>query len=321
MTKDNKRFLGFDLARVVSMIYIVLYHSLGYGNPLYSNSIIRTFAYLSLSIFTFQSGFLLASRHDLANSPFFDFIKKRLLRIYPLFVISSIILCLIGFNTWSSTAKSWVGLSPFWGPTPRTMWYVGILIYFYTFTLFWAKGGIKKQICKFALTMVVVAGIHFFFHSVDPRTIFYSFIYFAGIILGQYKSKEFFSVVSTRRFEFIILLLFISILIMQLFHKSLLFTYGNSIIGMFALFSLYINIGERWKTNQQIVSIISILSYATFCLYLFHREVFQLLLSIWHPEDMYALFMYVGVLGLMITFPLAYIIQKGYDKMIQKNRT
>lgn len=314
----NKRIIGFDLARVLSMVYMVLYHSLGYGNPLYSNSIIRTLAYVSLSIFTFQSGFLLSSRSDLNTAPFFGFMKKRLLRIYPLFVISSIILCLIGFNDWTSTIKAWFGLSPFWGPTPRTMWYIGVLIYLYAATLFWGTGGLKKQILKFVLTIGVIVGIQVIFHSVDPRTIFYSFIYFAGILIGQYWKEEFFAFVTNFRYVLAVAVVFLAILVVQWFNKSLVFTYGNSIPGMLCIFSLYIWLGEKWKTNPRSVTAITTLSYATFCLYLFHREVFSGLLALWTPENLLVRFLWVGVLGLLITFPLAYFIQKAYDRLILK---
>lgn len=73
---SKKRVIGFDIARVVSIIVIVLYHSLGYGSSYYSHSAIRSIAYASLAIFTFQSGFLLATRYDLQNSTFLVFIKK-----------------------------------------------------------------------------------------------------------------------------------------------------------------------------------------------------------------------------------------------------
>ena len=319
MTIDSKeRILGFDLARVISMVYMVLYHSLGYGNPLYTNSLIRTGAYLSLSIFTFQSGFLLASRCDLNKVRFFDFMKKRLLRIYPLFVISSMLLCVISFNTWSSTAKAWLGISPFWGPTPRTMWYVGVLLFFYSITLFWGKGGIRSQFLKFIIIMGVVSGIHFIFHSVDPRVFFYSSVYFVSIIIGQYFKERFFSLVTSWQFIIIISLLFISIAIVQLFNKSLLLTYGNSVLGMLSFFGIYICIGEKGKTSEKFVSVALSLSYATFCLYLFHREVFAFLLKLWQPDNPYYLFFYIGVLGLIITYPIAYYIQKGYDTIIQK---
>lgn len=317
---SKKRVIGFDIARVVSIIIIVLYHSLGYGCSYYSHSAIRTIAYASLSIFTFQSGFLLATRYDLQNSTFLDFIKRRLLRIWPLFLFSSALLCLIGFNSWFSTAKAWFGLSSFWRPTPRTMWYVGLLIFLYIGTLFWAKGGFLKQIIKFAITMAVIVCIHFLFHSVDSRTFVYTPIYFAGIIIGQYGYRKFFSFITTPKHILMMFVLFVAILFIQIFKfkSNLLLMWVNSIIGMFALMSFYVYLGEKKKNNKRLVSMISMLSYATFCIYLFHREVFEGLIMLWKPSSQYQMIPYLAFLGLAIVIPLAYYIQKGYDGIIKK---
>lgn len=319
MKIDNKkRVIGFDIARIASIIIIVLYHSLGYGNSYYSHPVIRSIGYASLAIFTFQSGFLLATRYDLQNSTFLDFMKKRLLRIWPLFLLSSVLLCLMGFNSWRSTAKAWFGLSSLWRPTPRTMWYVGLLLFLYINTLFWAKGGLLKHVIEFVVTMCIIMGIQLIFHSVDPRTFFYTPIYFVGIILGQYGYRRFFSFIMTPRNIIMLLLLFAAILVAQVFTRSLLLMWVNSIIGMVALMSFYVYLGEKWKDNQHLVSALSILSYATFCIYLFHREVFECLLLLWKPSSQFLVVPYLGFVGLIIVIPLAYYIQKGYDKIITR---
>lgn len=315
---NKKRVFGFDIARAISIITIVLYHSLGYGCVYYSHSVVRTIAYASLAIFTFQSGFLLASRNDVQNCKFLGFIKKRLVRIWPLFLLSSVLLCLMGFNTWFSTAKAWVGLSPFWRPAPRTLWYAALLVFLYVITLFWAKGRLLKQILKFIITMGVIVGIQLVFHSVDPRTFFYSSIYFIGIIVGQYYYDRFFSFVTTKKYIVLMVLLFLGILTVQLFTNSFLLIWINSFIGMVALLSLYVYLGEKKKDNKTWVSIFSKLSFASFCIYLFHREVFESLLMLWEPSTQFQMIPYLGLLGLAIVIPLAYYIQKGYDGIIKK---
>lgn len=85
MSAEKKhRIIGFDIARIASIVIIVLYHSVGYGCAYYSHNVLMTIAYSSLAVFTFQSGFLLAPRLDLQNYTFMDFMKKRLLRVWPL---------------------------------------------------------------------------------------------------------------------------------------------------------------------------------------------------------------------------------------------
>ena len=319
MSLDNKqRIIGFDIARVFSVLIIVLYHSLGYGSSLYSILSIRAVGYASLATFTFQSGFLLAVRKDLQSCSFIDFIKKRLLRIWPLFFLASMLLCLMGFNSWARTAKAWFGLSSFWRPAPRTMWYVGLLIFLYVITLFWARGGIKRQIGKFLITMGIIAGVQLVFHSVDPRTFFYAPVYFLGIIVGQYYYGKLSAFATTPKNILLMLTVFVGMLIVQYVTGYNQLLYVNAFIGMVALMSLYLYLGEKWKNNRRLVAGVSWFSYATFCIYLFHREVYEGLLMLWTPTHQYQMIPYLGILGLAIVIPLAYYIQKGYDSIIKK---
>lgn len=317
-TESNTRIIGFDIARICSILIIAIYHSFGYGSSLYSIMSIRAVGCASLAVFTFQSGFLMAGRKDLQSCSFIDFIKKRLLRIWPLFFLSSTILCLMGFNRWFTTAKAWLGLSSFWRPAPRTMWYVGLLIFLYVITLFWARGGIKKQVTKFLITMGIIAGVQLVFHLVDPRTYFYAPVYFLGIIVGQYYKEKLFAFATTPKYILLMLTVFIGMLIVQYVTGYNQLLYVNAFLGMVALMSLYLYLGEKWKNNRRLVARVSWFSYATFCIYLFHRHVFWTLLMIWTPTHQYQMIPYLVIFGLAIVIPLAYYIQKGYDRMIKK---
>ncbi len=319
MTNTDNRIIGFDIARAVSIIWVVLYHSLDYSNLWYQHSAVKTLTYASLAIFTFLSGFLLASRYNFEGVDCLKkFYKKRLVRFYPLFLISSILLFLIGFNTWFDTAKGLLGLSPFWTPHPRTMWYCAMLISLYLLTPFWSKGGFWKQIAKFVLMMTIIALIHIVFHSVEPRTFFYFPFYFAGIIVAQYDYDKFMVLMKSRTNAIVSLLLFFAIWVVQIMTNNSLLKWGNSIFGMYTLLSLYVFLGEQLKNNEHFVSTISILSYSSLCIYLFHREVDEGLLMIYHPDNPCVMFCYVGLLGLFITVPFAYCIQKSYDAIIKK---
>jgi peptidoglycan/LPS O-acetylase OafA/YrhL len=198
------------------------------------------------------------------------------------------------------------------------MWYVGLLIFLYAITLFWARGGLLKQMLKFIITMGIIAGIQLIVHSVDSRTFFYAVVYFLGIIVGQYYFEKFFSLITKPKFVVVMLMVFLALLIVQINRRSLLLLWGDAFVGMVALMSLYVYLGEKWKDNKHLVSTVSMLSYASFCIYLFHREVFAFLLMIWRPAYQYQMIPYLSVLGLAIVIPLAYYIQKGYDGIIKK---
>ena len=111
METTEDRIVGFDIARAFSIIWVVLYHSLDYADLYYEHAAVKTMTYASLAVFTFLSGYLLASRYQFDQKTIvIPFYRKRFWRFYPLFLLSSVILCLMGFNTWFNTFKGLVGL-------------------------------------------------------------------------------------------------------------------------------------------------------------------------------------------------------------------
>ena len=320
MGTQSKRILGFDVARVFSIIWIVaIYHALPSAHlPLIGP--VKTITYSSLGIFTFLSAFLLASRYNFEEKGAIGlFYRKRVLRFYPLFFISSIILWLIGYNGLGVTVKGLLGVSPFWKPHPTTMWYCAMLISLYLITPFWAKGGIKRQIIKFLIIMGVICGVELVFHSVVPRTFCYYPIYFLGIILAQYDYGRFMKLIQSKSFFLVSCLLWLVILALEFFYNDQWLIIVNSGIGIMALLSFYMQIGKvvSEKKKIRIVSIIELLSYSSMCMYLFHREVQCLLLWVYRPESSITMMLYLGLLGLLITIPLSYFIQMLYDKSIK----
>lgn len=318
---EAKRILGFDVARIFSIIWIVaVYHVLpSAGLPLTSQ--IKIITYTSLGIFTFLSAFLLTSRYsfdDLGGTLLFY--KKRVLRFYPLFLLSSVILCAIGYNTLSTTLKGLLGISPFWKPHPTTMWYCAMLILLYLITPIWATGGLKKQIVKFVATMAIICLIEIEFHTVVPRTFCYYPVYFMGIIVAQRGYNFFLSLIKNARFALVSLLFFLLLFLLAWFINDTAFVIFCSMIGIISMLSVYMNIGE-WinkKSNKKLERTILMLSYSSMCMYLFHREVHCLFLSIYKPSNPIIMLLYLGLIGLLITIPLSYYIQLIYDKSINK---
>ena len=316
---EAKRILGFDVARIFSIIWIVaVYHVLpSAGLPLTSQ--IKIITYTSLGIFTFLSAFLLTSRYsfdDLGGTLLFY--KKRVLRFYPLFLLSSVILCTIGYNSLSTTIKGLLGISPFWKPHPTTMWYCAMLISLYLITPIWATGGLKKQIAKFIATMAIICLIDIKFHTVVPRTFCYYPVYFMGIVVAQRGYDLFLSLIKNARFALVSLLFFLLLFLFARLINYAAFVILCSMIGIISMLSVYMNIGE-WinkKNNKKLESTIFILSYSSMCMYLFHREVHCILLSIYHPINSIIMLFYLGLIGLLITIPLSYYIQLIYDKSI-----
>lgn len=314
---QSKRIIGFDIARGGSILIVLYYHILGYADVYGKHPVVRTLVYASLCIFTFLSAYLLASRYCFkTKEELKTFYKKRILRFYPLFFISSVLLYFLGVNGGFTTLKGLLGISPFIKPHPITMWYCAMLISLYLFTPFWATGGLKKQILKFLSVIIIIVLIDFIFHCVVPRTYCYYTVYFVGILFSQKWGDGFLDIL--KQYSIQLMLFFFILIIITFVTRSDALKYFNSGIGFFSLLAVYLKAGDMIKNNKPLVSFLTILSYSSMCLYLFHREVFVLMLKVWYPSRPLIVCLYLGIIGIVISIMIAYFIQRSYDGAVSK---
>lgn len=94
--------------------------------------------------------------------------------------------------------------------------------------------------------------------------------------------------------------------------------YVNSGVGLFALLSFYLKIGDWVEDHDGWKNLFLNLSYASLCMYLFHREIYIIMLKIWNPANPIGVCLYLGIAGVIISTVVAYYIQLVYDKVITK---
>ena len=316
----EKRILGFDLVRVVAIFVVIgIYHNFGYAScGLGGDPAVRVLVYSSLGVFTFISSFLLASKYAFAEKvEVLAFYKKRVLRIYPLFVVSSLLLVIIGINTWVPTLKGLVGISPFWGPHPKTMWYVAMLISLYIITPFVIRGGLKVQCYKAVAVMALIGLIEIIFGTVVPRTFNYYTVYMVGLLLGRNYYEQTMKLLRSKKTLLISLVWMILVVVVFLTKNNYLKSI-SSVIGIIALLNLSLFTVEKLSASRFFTESVTALSYASFCAYLFLREVIWVMFQVYKPQGSMQIFLYVLIVGVMLSFFCAYWIQKGYDKLLEK---
>lgn len=315
----NERIIGFDLARVIAIFVIIgIYHNLGYTGRFHADPAVRVLVYSSLGVFTFISAFLLASKYDfLEPGEVVSFYKKRVLRIWPLFVISSLMLALMGFNAWLPTIKGIVGISPFWAPHPTTMWYVAMLISLYLITPFVVRGSVRQQCLKAFCIMTAIGLLQICLGTVVPRTFNYYTVYLVGLLLG----KNFF--VPTLAFlrskkAIVIIFVWIVLVVAVFLTKNDYLKSFSSVIGIISILSLSLLVSDNLHSYRLFTQSVSILSYASFCAYLFHREIIWVLFMLYKPNGFMPLFFEVLIIGVPLSFFCAYYIQKNYDMLVMR---
>jgi hypothetical protein len=60
---------------------------------------------------------------------------------------------------------------------------------------------------------------------------------------------------------------------------------------------------------------IMLISYSTWCMYLFHRPIYKLLIHIYFPEILIWQVLYLLIIGLPIIITISYFIQSTYDRV------
>lgn len=237
-----EKILSFDTARVISMFYIIgILHLSGYtGKSIAENEICVSVIWSTLGVFTFISAYLLGSRYNFSSiSEIMVFYKKRLLRFYPLFLISSLALVAIGFNSWDVTWKGLLGISPFWKPQQQTLWYIATLMFMYLITPALGNGKLGRKVIIILGILVLAFSIECIFHTVDSRFYYYFLIYAIGVVAAKHFPNSSLRILSSKYVFFVIIIIYVAVLSIMLKEKEMrLLMLLNGYIGTLLILNL-----------------------------------------------------------------------------------
>lgn len=302
----------FDIVRSLCVLEIVgFWHILDYINC--NNTIIRDYGNgLTCSVlacFTFMSGFFLGKKKINTKS----FYLSRLTRFFIPLLLTSLILSIGGwFESIAQFISTLTGISCFFPPQPKTLWYFSMIIIFYALTPILLNNAINKPSKIFFRGLLPL----FFFicmlylQHLDERVLIYYPFYLIGIITKQENLKY------VNNFAAIVILILWIITIRYGLNNNIIMTIILSALGVYLLFTISKNIELLFpKTNK----IFSILSYASMFAYLFHREVYLffeiLFIKFLHYKSLPIMVVPIMLLSLFIA---AYCGQKLYDNFISK---
>ena len=325
--KENNRIIYLDTARVLSMLWIVaalhLMSSVE-GQPVFTSKNSNCITVSALATFTFLSGFFLSSKVKNKNDVI-PFYLRRLQRFYPLYFISCVSMLfarIISGNEAMMSIRqlilSLLGLATVVGPSPITLWYFSMLILFYLMTPFISLSDkhisniiwLIAPLSLFAFSALVLNG--------DIRMIIYYPIYYISIVIGKSYKDEIIEAKVDKKYLLVdILLLCISILVYNSVDNKIYSILSQLTISLFSVpLVLYIS---KKISNRFICSIISVLSYSSLCVYLFHSQIY------WVLEVLVGKFSWGFAYGVAVPSVLiiGWVIQKVYDRTIEtikKNR-
>lgn len=200
-----------NLLKGIAIIFVVYCHYFeGIGLPYYYTSI----GTIGVGLFFLMSGFGLMSSRIRKKDYNKDFMKKRLSRIYPTFIISFLICCIIYCSLgWTLETKHIVDFLILSLPDSLN-WYLKVQVIMYV--VFWLLSLIIKDNKKFIISILGVAILYFFIARLVLKNDYVWYettpIFSIGAVLAFYKEKIY-DIISKKYKTFLfisIVLIFIS---------------------------------------------------------------------------------------------------------------
>jgi peptidoglycan/LPS O-acetylase OafA/YrhL len=317
-----ERIAAIEYLRALCVLYIVgFWHLFDYTSA-FSDTLLslipitERITYTTLALFVFISGYLLGGKKNKALSTSL-FLKKRLLRIIPLYFLAIFLFYLFSIDHSSTLLKALLGISMFYGPAPQTLWFICMLLFFYAITPFLLKivdAPIKFFATTFTFFLIIIAS-KACFNGIDPRQI----LYFPAFILGLYCANFGFSrkpTIQTAAYASLIIGLAISTIQFSSSALTTLKFIPFVTAASYLVFSLCEKYGRHFKNNTTIC----ILSYASFSMYLFHRPIFIAMQKLYYPSNPIWQALYLAGPCLLIIIATAWSIQKIYDNILNSKK-
>lgn len=198
---NKKRFIELDILRILALFLIFYVHSTDYIDKSFVVEWFRDGAtYIGLGIFVFLSGYGL--QYSITGKEFeiLPFLKKRILKIYPLYLFSLFIYIFLFhflkiYHVWWNFSpinqtiflhlfSLQVIFSPIY-PQIYTLWFIGLIIPLYFIFAIIAKNNNSKFIKYNIGIFLFLIIIRILFHIIDLRFFLYYPIFIIGILYAR----------------------------------------------------------------------------------------------------------------------------------------
>lgn len=315
--RPDTRHMGVDFLRAVCILYIVGYwHLMNYTNavPGYVNWFTEGLTYVALATFVFCSGFLLG-RHEvkLDARGLWSFYRRRLLRIYPLYLLAALLFGLTGIASLAQVVDGLFLISMFDPPALPTLWFVTMIMVFYLIApllIRFAGRPAVAVLIGLAIVLSLIA-VYLLVKHIDPRIVLYLPVFVLGILYRRQPAIGAF----LTRYQWWLLLL--ALVLLRLSRMGNIWSLNGALLAIpltlassAALFVFADRIASRLHGPT-----IAFFAYASFGLYLFHRLVFKGAIALYFPQEGWSQVIYLMAIVLPISILVGYGMQRGYDHL------
>lgn len=196
----KKRLIEIDILRTFSIILILLHHLDAYTYCDLFLIFKPYFGVFGISLFVFLSGYSLNINNNIFKnfSDFLKFYRKRIERIYPLYILAIIVFFVLYQVIGQVMAKNFqwwliqilgleVLLSPRFIDPIFTLWFIGMLILYYFIYPFilYRSTDVKEIFFKSLLIFSSLIFIRIIWNIIDIRFFLYYFLFITGILTSR----------------------------------------------------------------------------------------------------------------------------------------
>lgn len=326
----NNRDYKIDIVRALCALEIIAFwHMMDYlpekfeltGEVL---NLAKLLTNTALASFSFISGFCLSKYTFTKSGDVWLFYKKRLIRFYPLLLLSALSLLVAGYvfhHPWFISTSQFVttitGLNVFIPPLAMTLWYFSMIMSFYLITpLVLSKNDAfaKLLIASSLLAVVVLMDILF----LDVNKVFY--LYYPFYALGLMIPSNSLEFIYRKKFLFLPLsMTLFAAIVLATSDRSDYFIGGGIYVAMISgLVMLFIAATVINGLSKGLTKIFLGISYSSMVAYLFHRQLyFMIIYAIGDSNQKLSLVKALFV-AVPIIFAVSFLVQKSYDFLIEK---
>lgn len=321
MKNIKNRNVGLDLLRSLCIVYIVsFWHMLNYTEavPGYNNIITSRITWIILSTFVFISGYFIGDRNfEIQKQKLMQFYIKKVIRIYPLYLLSILLFTQLGISDLGTSIKAIFLISMFLKPAPPTLWFITMIMLFYVISPFIICGCQNRKI-MIEIIVAYIFMLAFLLYRQAELLDVRLMVYFPAFVFGIFISVNEKRISTINKLVIIPLLIgaFISFFYNTSFlSKNLLLSTLLVTTASFFLFNIFRTIHIE---NNKTVSFVTILSYSSYSMYLFHRPIYITLKKVYFPSLYFLQVLYLFIVGFFCIFVFSFFIQKTYDILVRQ---
>lgn len=313
-----------DIMRAICAIYIIaIFHLNGYYSENFQFSgiwevVSKMLTIISLGGFTFISGYCLSKYSFKSFLDIKTFYKRRLSRFYLLYFLAAVSLFMMKYiigKGWFEDKTQFlltlVGLSSFYNPIPHTLWYFGMIMFFYLITpLLNYSDNITHRIIVFFIVLAALVLYDYFFY-VDNTL----FLYFPFYFLGLLRKESIFKL-SVRKNIVLSIVSIICLCVLFILIKSYGLRLGLEYLLIPLGLILLISISRVLVLSKQVTSFFTFVSTASMVAYLFHRHFYGVVCLLFSGNSAGPISPVVGLIASILLFVISYYVQFFYNRII-----